>query len=143
MKIIKYTIIAALSIIPLILTADYAKVTDDLAIEYAQGAAYALIIHQGFESSGGSAEVSKRYSDMHKALSLVSVMLSWESRSIEMGNKVTLSRIEWFKSDMLKEMGNNYRNISILSSKYEKAAFSLLDSTDQVIEALDSTNLTR
>ena len=139
MKTIKNIIIAALSIIPLISNADHAKVTDELAIEYAQAAAYALIVHQGFESSGGNAETSKRYGDMYEALSIVSVMLSYESRSIEMGNKVTLSRIEWFKSDMHREMGNNYSNISILSNKYSEAAFKLLDKSDKVVEALDAT----
>ena len=139
MKTIKHIIIAALSIIPLISNADYAKVTDELAVEYAQAAAYALIVHQGLESSGGSDETSKNYGEMYEALSIVSVMLSWESRSIKMGEKVTLSRIEWFKSDMHKEMGNNYSNISILSNKYSEAAFNLLDKSDKVIEALDAT----
>ena len=137
MRTIKHIIIAALSIIPLISNADHAKVTDELAISYAEAAAYALIVHQGFESSGGNAETSERYRDMYEALSIVSVMLSWESRSIEMGNKVTLSRIEWFKSDMGKEMGNNYSNISILSNKYSEAAFHLLEKSDKVIEALE------
>jgi hypothetical protein len=135
LTIMKYLTVLLISLITAA-SSLHAKTSDALALDYAQGAAYCLIVQQAMEQSGFDAEATKPYGQMYTALSTVSQMLSWETRSVEMGEKVTLSRIALYKRAMGAEMGNRNENISILINKYGQSSQELFNNAAQVIEQL-------
>ncbi len=94
-----------------------AEVTDNIATEYAECAAYFAILEGAFASSGKSAESAKlkAVSDKAAEFSLISAK---QSRSEEMATKVTLARFEISLKAMQETIDNNYSNISLLMNKY-------------------------
>lgn len=94
-----------------------AEVTDNVAMEYAECAAYFSIVSGAFSSSGKPAEAPK-FKDASDKAALFSLMAAKRSREDAMASKVTLARIEMSLKDMLKAIDNNYSNMSLLSNKY-------------------------
>ena len=94
-----------------------AEVTDNVAMEYAECAAYFSIVSRAFSSSGKSTEAPK-FQDASDKAALFSLMAAKQSRDDAMATKVTLARIEMSLKDMQKTIDNNYSNMSLLSNKY-------------------------
>lgn len=94
-----------------------AEVTDNVAMEYAECAAFFSIVHGAFVSSGKATEATKFKETSDKA-ALFSLLAAKQSRSEEMSTKVTFARIEMSLKDMQKVIENNYSNMSLLSNKY-------------------------
>jgi hypothetical protein len=94
-----------------------AEITDNVAMEYAECAAYFSIVNGAFSSSGKSAEAIKFKERSDKA-ALFSLMAAKQSRAEEMATKVTLARIEMNMKDMQRTIENDYSNMSLLSNKY-------------------------
>ena len=120
----------------------HAETTDDLAVKYADAAAYFLIVHQCMKQSGEKyAEVSKGYEDQFTLCCKVSMRLARQTRDPEMAVKVTLSRVEYSKKEMQKEMGHKNENISILINKYGGSSTELMTNPPktliQIYEGLD------
>lgn len=94
-----------------------AEVTDNIATEYAECAAYFAILQGAFANSGKSAESTKfkEASDKAAEFSLISAK---QSRSEEMATKITLARFEMSLKAMQKTIDNNYSNISLLMNKH-------------------------
>lgn len=94
-----------------------AEVTDNVATEYAECAAYFAVLQGAFANSGKAAESakSKAASDKAAEFSLISAK---QSRSEEMATKVTLARFEMSLKEMQKTIDNNYSNISLLMNKH-------------------------
>lgn len=114
-----------------------AETTDNLAAKYADAAAYFVIVHQALEQSGEKyAEVSKKYGDDYEYCSIISMLLASQTRDAEMAGKVTLSRIEFSKKEMQKEMGHRNENISILMNKYQDSSFKLINNPPRMVKEL-------
>lgn len=94
-----------------------AEVTDNIATEYAECAAYYAVLQGAFANSGKPAESAKfkAASDRAAEFSLISAK---QSRSDDMATKVTLARFEMSLKDMQKTIDNNYSNISLLMNKH-------------------------
>lgn len=94
-----------------------AEVTDNIATEYAECAAYFAIVQGAFANSGKPAESTKfkAASDKAAKFSLISAM---RSRSEDMATKVTLARFEMSLKEMQRTIGNNYSNVSLLMNKH-------------------------
>lgn len=90
-----------------------AEVTDNIATEYAECAAYFAILQGAFANSGRPTESDKfkKASDEAAEFSLISAK---QSRSEEMATNVTLARFEIALKAMQNTIGNNYSNISLL-----------------------------
>jgi hypothetical protein len=67
--------------------------------------------------------------------------LARQTRDPEMAVKVTLSRVEYSKKEMQKEMGHKNENISILINKYGGSSTELMTNPPktliQIYEGLD------
>lgn len=94
-----------------------AEVTDNVAMEYAECAAYFSVVSGAFSGSGKPTEATK-FNDTSDKAALFSLMAAKQSREDVMATKVTLARIEMSLKDMQKTIDNNYSNISLLSNKY-------------------------
>nr|WP_315203342.1 hypothetical protein [uncultured Albidiferax sp.] len=94
-----------------------AEVTDNVAMEYAECAAFFSIVNGAFLSSGKATQAAKFKETSDKA-AMFSLMAAKQSRAEEMATKVTLARIEMNLKDMQKTIDNNYSNMSLLSNKY-------------------------
>ena len=106
-------------------------------MKYAEAAAYVLIVHQALEQSGEKyAKVSKKYGDDYEYCSIISMLLASQTRNSEMAGKVTLSRIEYSKKEMQKEMGNRNENISILMNKYQDRSLELINKPPKMVKEL-------
>jgi hypothetical protein len=94
-----------------------AEVTDNIATEYAECAAYFAVLQGSFANSGKPAESAKfkAASDRAAEFSLISAK---QSRSEDMATKVTLARFEMSLKEMQKTIDNNYSNISLLMNKH-------------------------
>ena len=114
-----------------------AETADNLAVKYTEAAAYFLIVHQALEQSGEKyAAVSKKYGDSFDLCSMISMLLASQTRDTDMAGKVTLSRIEYSKKEMLKEMGHRNENISILMNKYQDRSFELINNPPKMVKDL-------
>ena len=115
----------------------HAETTDNLAVKYAEAGAYFLIIHQAMEQSGEKyAEVSKGYGDQYDLCCMISMLLASQTRDPEMAGKVTLSRVEYSKKEMQKEMGHRNENISILMNKYQDSSIELMNNPPKIVNDL-------
>jgi hypothetical protein len=115
----------------------HAETTDNLAVKYAEAGAYFLIVHQAMEQSGEKyAEVSKGYGDQYDLCCMISMLLASQTRDSEMAGKVTLSRVEYSKKEMLKEMGHRNENISILMNKYQDSSIELVNNPPKIVNDL-------
>ena len=115
----------------------HAETTDDLAVKYADAAAYFLIVHQWMEQSGEKyAEVSKGYEDQFTLCCRISMRLARQTRDPEMAVKVTLSRVEYSKKEMQKEMGHTNENISILINKYRGSSTELMTNPPKMVNQI-------
>lgn len=94
-----------------------AEVTDNVAMEYAECAAFFSTVSGAFASSGKAAEGAK-FKEASDRAALFSLMSAKQSRGEEMATKVTLARIEMSLKDMQKTIDNNYSNMALLSNKY-------------------------
>lgn len=94
-----------------------AEVTDNIATEYAECAAYFAVLQGALANSGKPADSAKfkAASDRAAEFSLISAK---QSRSDDMATKVTLARFEMSLRDMQKTIDNNYSNISLLMNKH-------------------------
>lgn len=93
------------------------EVTDNIATEYAECAAYFAVLQGALASSGKPADSAKfkAASDRAAEFSLISAK---QSRSDDMATKVTLARFEMSLKEMQKTIDNNYSNISLLMNKH-------------------------
>jgi len=115
----------------------HAETTDNLAVKYAEAAAYFVIVHQALEQSGEKyAEVSKGYGDQYDLCCMISMLLASQTRDPEMAGKVTLSRVEYSKKEMQKEMGHRNENISILMNKYQDSSIELMNNPPKIVNDL-------
>ena len=64
------------------------------------------------------------------------MLLASQTRNSEMAGKVTLSRIEYSKKEMQKEMGNRNENISILMNKYQDRSLELINKPPKMVKEL-------
>ena len=94
-----------------------AEVTDNIATEYAECAAYFAVLQGAFASSGKPTESAKFKAASDKAAEF-SLISARQSRSEDMATKVTLARFEMSLKEMQKTIDNNYSNISLLMNKY-------------------------
>jgi hypothetical protein len=114
-----------------------AETTDNLAVKYAEAAAYHLIVHQAVKQSGAKyAELTKTSGDSYDYCCIISMLLASQTRDSEMAGKVTLSRVEYFKKGMQKEMGHRNENISILMNKYQDSSFKLINQPSSIVKQL-------
>ena len=114
-----------------------AETTDNLAVKYAEAGAYFLIVHQAMEQSGEKyAEVSKGYGDQYDLCCMISMLLASQTRDSEMAGKVTLSRVEYSKKEMQKEMGHRNENISILMNKYQDSSIELMNNPPKIVNQI-------
>jgi len=115
----------------------HAETTDNLAVKYAEAAAYFVIVHQALEQSGEKyAEVSKGYGDQYDLCCMISMLLASQTRDPEMAGKVTLSRVEYSKKEMQKEMGHRNENISILMNKYQDSSIELMNNPPEIVNQI-------
>ena len=115
----------------------HAETTDNIAVKYADAAAYFLIVHQAMEQSGEKyAEVSKGYGDQYDLCCMISMLLASQTRDSEMAGKVTLSRVEYSKKEMQKEMGHRNENISILMNKYQDSSIELMNNPPKIVNQI-------
>lgn len=114
-----------------------AETTDNLAVKYAEAAAYQLIVHQALKQSGEEyAETAKMSGDSYDYCCLISMLLASQTRDSEMAGKVTLARVEYAKKEMLKEIDFRNENISILMNKYQDSSFKLINKPPRVVAEL-------
>jgi hypothetical protein len=114
-----------------------AETSDNLAAKYAEAGAYFLIIHQAVKQSGTQyAELAKTSGDSYDYCCIISMLLASQTRNTEMAGKVTLSRVEYFKKEMLKEIDHRNENISILSNKYQDSSFELINKPAEIVKKL-------
>ncbi len=93
------------------------EVTDNVATEYAECAAYFAIVQGAFQGSVKSVEAAKYKEASDKAANF-SVLAAKKSRSEEMATRVTLARFEMSMKSMQKTIDNDYSNISLLMNRY-------------------------
>ena len=115
----------------------HAETTDNIAVKYAEAGAYFLIVHQAMEQSGEKyAEVSRGYGDQYDLCCMISMLLASQTRDSEMAGKVTLSRVEYSKKEMQKEMGHRNENISILMNKYQDSSIELMNNPPKIVNQI-------
>jgi hypothetical protein len=110
-----------------------AEVTDNVAMEYAECAAFFSILNDAFSSSGKATEAPKFKEASDKA-ALFSLMSAKQSRDEAMATKVTLARVEISLKDMQKTIDNNYSNMSLLSNKYLKPCVEAMQNSAPLIK---------
>lgn len=94
-----------------------AEVTDNVATEYAECAAYFAIIQGAFANSGKPVE-SAKYKEASDKAAQFSLLAAQQSRSEELATKVTLARFEMSLKTMNKTINNNYSNVSLLMNEH-------------------------
>ena len=62
--------------------------------------------------------------------------LARQTRDPEMAVKVTLSRVEYSKKEMQKEMGHTNENISILINKYRGSSTELMTNPPKMVNQI-------
>ena len=110
-----------------------AEVTDNIATEYAECAAYFAVLQGAFANSGKPAESAKfkAASDRAAEFSLISAK---QSRSEDMATKVTLARFEMSLKEMQKTIDNNYSNISLLMKKHADSCVEAMTDSSALIK---------
>lgn len=103
---------------------DISKKHDELAVQYAEAAAYFEIVAEALEKSG---KEHAKATAMRDDAMLCSGLLACEGRSQEMAMKVTVARIELNKKAMLKEMEFLNANIAIVVNKYQDRMLQLMN----------------
>jgi len=109
------------------------EVTDNVAMEYAECAAFFSIVHGAFSNSGKPAE-AVRFKETSDKAAMFSLMAAKQSRTEEMATKVTLARIEMNLKDMQKTIDNNYSNMSLLSNRYLTLCVAAMQDSAPVIK---------
>jgi hypothetical protein len=94
-----------------------AEVTDNVATEYAECAAYFAMVQGAFQSSGKAIEAAK-YKEASDKAAEFAVLAARQSRSEEMATRVTLARFEMSLKSMQKTVDYNYSNMSLLMSRH-------------------------
>lgn len=114
---------------------------DNVSSEYAACAAYYQILSVGFERAGEMGSVAKadRTSELALAYSLA---MAERQRSEEMARKVTLSRLEFYTNDMLREIENDISNVSILANKYANRCKAAIETPETFLDEV-MTELTK
>jgi len=108
-----------------------AEVSDNVATEYAECAAYFSVVQGAFLNSGKTTE-AQQYKGVSDKAAEFSLFAARQSRTEEMATRVTLARFEMNLKAMQTTIGNNYSNISLVMNKY----------SDSCVEAMtDSTAL--
>lgn len=96
------------------------EITDNISFEYMECGAYFSIVSGGLVKSG-SKETAEKYKSASDNAMQFALIASEKSRSKEMAQRVTLARFQLSLEDMQKTIERNYRNISLLSSKYSES----------------------
>lgn len=94
-----------------------AEVTDNVATEYAECAAYFAVVQGAFQSAG-KANDAKKYKEASDKAAEFSLLAAQQSRPEDMATRVTLARFEMNLKAMQKTIDNNYSNISLLMNKH-------------------------
>ena len=94
-----------------------AEITDNVAMEYAECAAFFAIVEGAFQNAGKTAAAEK-YKEASDKAAHFSLLAAQASRSEEMAANVTVARFELSLKDMMRTIQNNYSNISLLSVKH-------------------------
>ncbi|MDP2066595.1 MAG: hypothetical protein Q8K38_11570 [Burkholderiaceae bacterium] len=115
-----------------------AEVTDNVATEYAECAAYFAVVQGAFQSAGKEAEAKKFKAASDKAARF-SLLAASESRSEEMATRVTLARFEMSLKTMQKTIGNDYSNISLLMNKHSESCVEAMTDSSALIKRWTDT----
>ncbi|MFO1300788.1 MAG: hypothetical protein U1F17_10470 [Burkholderiaceae bacterium] len=109
-----------------------AEVTDNVATEYAECAAYFAIVQGAFESSGRTAEATK-YKEVSDKAFQFSFRAAQQSRNEEMAGKVSLARFETSLKEMQKVIDYDYSNISLLMNRHSTPCVEAMKDSGVVI----------
>jgi hypothetical protein len=108
------------------------KDTDNLSATYAEYTAYLEIVTHGIKGDDRK-ELRSKFEKLKDECMFFALLLASEGRTKEMSVKVTNSRIEMAKKQMLKEIDNNYANLSILISKHQEAVLKLVQTPPPIV----------
>jgi hypothetical protein len=112
-----------------------AEVTENVATEYAECAAYFAIVQGAFASSGKPAESAKFKAVSDKAAEF-SLLAARQSRAEDMATKVTLARFEMSLKAMQETINNDYSNISLLMNKHSDTCVEGMTDSAAVVKRL-------
>lgn len=104
----------------------WGKAMNNLAHEYAQCAAYFLVVSVALENSN-EPETAKRYSEVSDTALNYASMYGQEAGLLA---QTTQSRFELEFVEMSKRIGGNTSNIAILGNDYASACQSAMEDTD-------------
>ena len=90
---------------------------DNLSSEYATCAAYYTVMVGALTHSGES-ELADQYSRNGSVAFDYALEFAKDNRTEEMANSVTTSRFTMYAEGMMKEIGNDASNVSILLNQY-------------------------
>ena len=90
---------------------------DNLSSEYATCAAYYTVMVGALTHSGES-ELADQYSKNGSVAFDYALEFAKDNRTEEMANSVTTSRFTLYAEGMMKEIGNDASNVSILLNQY-------------------------
>ncbi|MDM7950365.1 hypothetical protein [Hydrogenophaga sp.] len=110
-----------------------AEVTDNVATEYADCAAYFSIVQGAFQSSGKENE-AKKYKDASDKAAEFSLLAAKQSRTEDIATRVTLARFEMSLKGMQKTIANNYSNISLLMNKHSDSCVEAMTDSSALIK---------
>ena len=110
-----------------------AEVTDNVATEYAECAAYFAIVQGAFQSSGKATEGAK-YKEASDKAAAFSLLAAKQSRSEEMATRVTLTRFEMSLKSMQKTIENNYSNMSLLMNRHSEPCVEAMTDSSVLIK---------
>jgi hypothetical protein len=110
-----------------------AEVTDNVATEYAECAAYFAIVQGAFQSSGKATEAAK-YKEASDKAAAFSVLAAKRSRSEEMATRITVARFEMSLKSMQKTIDNNYSNMSLLLNQHSDLCVEAMTDSAAIIK---------
>jgi hypothetical protein len=93
------------------------SVFDNISSEYTVCAAYFSILSAGFEKAG-DANAALTASKASEAAFDMAYNTAKQTRSDDIAQKVTASRLEFYGKGMLSDIDNNFSNISILANQH-------------------------
>ena len=108
------------------------EVTNNISDEYCNCAAYFMIVSEGFKRSN-EIETAEQYIKVSETALKFADDFAKQSRTEEMAVKVTSARMEMYTKSMIKEIGNNIENISILMNKYGQRCKYIMEEPDKTM----------
>lgn len=108
------------------------KEVDDLSADYAEYTAYLELIVDAVRNSGDESTASK-YEEIKKEMMFYSLLLASEGRAQETALKVTNSRMDLYKKEMLKEIDGDRANIAILMNKHHQKVLDIYQNPPAIL----------